>query len=317
MSSFEILAIIVFLNVAATITLWRTAARRPEKLKKKFLDRLWHSKPITPKHQPPPPLEEVLFVRKEAWLQFVSDFEDFANVVNWHQGPWRLQELPESELSKLAEDSPAYGRRYAVFHNQARLGEIEVEPDSRYSTQDPRVLVHIQLNSVRLLTHRTIRDFLVNIALHVSAADPGTVEYFRTHQKIDLALTDVLWEAQEISQFGGMGDYPGYGQIAVELSGLASFYLSVRQSWTATPEAAKWRKEAAHARFVEELKAEKRKARRDKWAARLSWMNTVAAALPDWMFKETRSKRAGLVMRLVGFALIVGFLWAVQAGWLG
>jgi hypothetical protein len=227
MSSFEILAIIVFLNVAATITLWRTAARRPEKLKKKFLDRLWHSKPITPKHQPPPPLEEVLFVRKEAWLQFVSDFEDFANVVNWHQGPWRLQE------------------------------------------------------------------------------------------KIDLALTDVLWEAQEISQFGGMGDYPGYGQIAVELSGLASFYLSVRQSWTATPEAAKWRKEAAHARFVEELKAEKRKARRDKWAARLSWMNTVAAALPDWMFKETRSKRAGLVMRLVGFALIVGLLWAVQAGWLG
>ena len=48
----EILAIIVFLNVAATITLWRTAARRPEKLKKKFLERVWDSEPITPKHEP-------------------------------------------------------------------------------------------------------------------------------------------------------------------------------------------------------------------------------------------------------------------------
>jgi hypothetical protein len=89
-------------------------------------------------------------------------------------------------------------------------------------------------------------------------------------------------------------------------------------AWTATPEAAKWRKEAAeHARFVEGLKQEKRNARREKWAARLAWMNTVAAAFPAWMFKETRSERAGLIIRLASFALIVGFLWAVQAGWLG
>jgi hypothetical protein len=234
--SFQILTIIVLLNAMATITLWRTAARRPDKLRKKFLNRLWHGKPITPKHEPPPPLEQVWTVRKAAWLQFLSDFEDFANVVNWWladplPGPWRLQELPKSELSKLAAVSPAYGRRYAVFHNQARLGEIEIEPNSRYSTQDPRVRVHIQLNSVRLLTHRTIRRFLVDIALHVSDADPGTVEYFQTHQKIDLALTDVLWEAQEISQFGGMGDYPGYGEIAVELSGLATFYIDRRRAW--------------------------------------------------------------------------------------
>jgi len=45
----EIMAlIIVFLNAMATLTLWRTAARRPEKLKKQFLNRLWRSKPITP-----------------------------------------------------------------------------------------------------------------------------------------------------------------------------------------------------------------------------------------------------------------------------
>ena len=87
-------------------------------------------------------------------------------------------------------------------------------------------------------------------------------------------------------------------------------------AWTATPEAA--RKEAAErARFVEKLKQEERQERRDKWAARLSWMNTVAAAFPDWMFKETRSERAGLIIRLTSFALFVGFLYAVQRGWLG
>ena len=76
--------------------------------------------------------------------QFSSDFEDFANVINWHlvdydYAPWRVQELPTFELSKLAAFSPAYGRRYAVFHNQARVGEIELKPDNLYSTETPGV----------------------------------------------------------------------------------------------------------------------------------------------------------------------------------
>jgi hypothetical protein len=38
--SFQILTIVVFLNAIATINLWQKAARRPEKLKKKFRNRL-------------------------------------------------------------------------------------------------------------------------------------------------------------------------------------------------------------------------------------------------------------------------------------
>jgi hypothetical protein len=72
---------VLWVYALATIELWRRAARRPEKLKRKFRNRLWRSKPITPKHEPPPPLKEGLFVR-EAELQFFSDFEDFANVIN-------------------------------------------------------------------------------------------------------------------------------------------------------------------------------------------------------------------------------------------
>ena len=236
--TFEILAIIIFLNVMATIALWRTAARRPERPKKKFLNRLWRSKPIMPKHEPPPPLKEGAWGVGKEELQFFSDFEDFANVVNWwladpnvHQDcPWRLQELPKSELLDLSGDGPTYGRTYAVFHNQVRLGKIEIKPHYEYSTQTPRVMVHIRLDWVRLFALGTIRSFLIDKALHVSEYRSGTVEYVQTNQEIDLALIDILWETQEISDLGGENE-PGYGQIEVELRGLASFYLARRQPW--------------------------------------------------------------------------------------
>jgi hypothetical protein len=41
----EILAGLVFLNMLATISLWQISARKPEKLKKKFLSALLHSDP--------------------------------------------------------------------------------------------------------------------------------------------------------------------------------------------------------------------------------------------------------------------------------
>ena len=97
----ELLTIIVVLNVLATIALWRKAAHRPEKLKKKFLNQLLHSEPVTPKHEPPPALKKDAWGVNEKVLQFFDDFREFANVVNWwladeHVGSaWRLQELLE------------------------------------------------------------------------------------------------------------------------------------------------------------------------------------------------------------------------------
>jgi hypothetical protein len=232
--SFHILTIVVFLNAIGTINLWQTAARRPEKLKKKFRNRLWRSEPIVPKHQPPPPLNEKAYGVHKETLQFFNDFEDFANVVNsWladpdiypNNNPWRLQELPKSELLKLGAGGPTYGRTYAVFHNQVRLGEIEITPHWKYSTDDPRVTVHIELDWVRLLAAGRLRGFLICIAEYVTEYH---LEYLKINQQIDLALIGVLWETQEISQYGFEND-PGYGNIEVELSGLATFYLRRRQ----------------------------------------------------------------------------------------
>jgi hypothetical protein len=231
--SFQILTIIVLLNAAATITLWRTAARRPEKLKKKFRKRLWDSEPIAPKHQPPAPLKEDAWGVDKEDLQFFSDFDDFANVVNWwladkeYGSPWRLQELPEPRLHALAlPDSPSYGRRYTVFHNQAALGEIEIGAySSEYTSQNPRVMTHIRLDWVRALPFGTIRSFLTHIAMYTQYL-PGTLEFLQENQKIDLAMLKVLWETQEISDFGM--NNPGYEQIQMELKGQPKFYLDRR-----------------------------------------------------------------------------------------
>jgi hypothetical protein len=230
--TFEILAVVVFLNVLATIELWRRAARRPEKLKKRFLKRVWESEPITPKHKPPPPLKPDAWGVGKQELQFFDDFKNFANVFNdWqvepyaypHGTPWRLQELPKSELLKLGgPDGPTYGRSYAVFHNQVRLGEIEITPHYDYSTQQPHVRVHVELDFARLLHFGTIRAFLADIATHTTEYHPNTLKSVEINQEIDRAIAFVLWETQEISRYGLE---PGHGQIEVELEGIASHYL--------------------------------------------------------------------------------------------
>src|SRR5215831_4387881 len=131
--SFNFLAVVVLLNVMATIALWRVAARRPERLKKKFISALVRGAPITPRHQPPKAIGEGFdsLVGNDD-RQLFKDFAEFADVVNWWLvetdggSPWRLQEMPDTELKLPPLEDPAFGRRYSIFHNQIRLGTLEV-----------------------------------------------------------------------------------------------------------------------------------------------------------------------------------------------
>jgi hypothetical protein len=226
--------IIVLVNVGLTIELWRRAARRPGKFKKKFLKRLFGSKPITPKHQPPPPLKEG-YARGERVLQFFSDFGHFANVVNWWLadphvgGPWRLQELPEVDmrLDGNFDFGPMYGRSYAIFHNQERLGTLEIHPDLEYSSENPEVITRIQLNLVRIFSFDAIRTFLTDIANHTCDFRPGTKEYFEAQQAIDRAMTEMLWQINQVSRFG-LDSGEDYGEINLRVDGTATFYVERR-----------------------------------------------------------------------------------------
>jgi len=119
-----------------------------------------------------------------------------------------------------------------VFHNQVRLGEFEVEPRwSAYRTKKTRVSAYVKINWVRLLHFGRIRSFLTDIALHVTEYQPGTLEYLQTNQEIDRAVMALLWDTQEISMFEFEFDHqPDYGEIKVQLDGMANYYLERRQA---------------------------------------------------------------------------------------
>lgn len=233
--SFEVLIALVFLNLAATVMLWREAARKPPKPKKKFISALLHSKPIAPKHELPKIIGEDFpsLVTEEDRL-FFDDFTDFSAVVNWWLaddyvgGPWRLQELPGTELKLDFSDMPDFGRRYAIFHNQISVGTLEVSPSFRYNTEEPNVRTQIELNWIRLFSFDNVQSFLTGIALHVCDPDPSTKEYSQTRQNIDRALTEVLWQIQQISEFGMDGE--DWGELELHLDGSPSWYFVRRQA---------------------------------------------------------------------------------------
>jgi hypothetical protein len=60
------------------------------------------------------------------------------------------------------------------------------------------------------------------------------------NHKVDLAMLDVVWKTQQVSRFGI--EESGWGQISVQFSGIASFYLESSRRWKA------FRDEAAKAK---------------------------------------------------------------------
>jgi hypothetical protein len=258
---FQLLIIIVVINSVATIALWlglrhvaavtgklaeavaaaKKAAEaakdrgdeKPQEPTRELRYQLLFDERITPNNQPPPPLKEGASGVSKNDLQFFHDFRDFADTVNawmtyldtspWWNA-WRLQELPDSKLEPGPFDDddflpPTYGRRYAIFHNQVNLGTLEAS-----GTLYPKVHVVIKLKYVRLLSLSAVQGFLSNISQLV--CDPGDQQETDAQQKIDRAITEVLWHASEIWNKAD-GDY---GQIELRLQGSAEFYFERRQA---------------------------------------------------------------------------------------
>jgi hypothetical protein len=218
-TSFQILTTIVFVNLVATISLWRASARKPTKPKRKLIKQL-HRIPIA--HSPPKAIE-ISSRLDEKDRQFLRDFAGFALVLNrWFDGehvksPFRLQELPDTEIQLGGLPKPIYGWRYAIFYNQARLGTLEIWPEHRYSAEIPNVHTTIRLGGIRLLPFDTVREFLNTLARYVCDGDQDSRNL---QTDIDSTLTGVLWQTQ---QFGASGE--DWGELNLHLDGSAYAYL--------------------------------------------------------------------------------------------
>ena len=135
--------------------------------------------------------------------------------------------FPDTELNLRFSDTPTFGRRYSILPQSGPLGTLEVFPGHPYSAETPNVRTEIELNWVRLLTFNTIGGFLADIALHVCDMQ-DIKEDSKSRATIDYALTRVLWQTQQISEFGMEGE--DYGELELQLNGSAVWYFERKQA---------------------------------------------------------------------------------------
>jgi len=146
------------------------------------------------------------------------------------------ESIEAAGLISYGPSFPDLSRRAADYVDKilrgAKPADLPVEQPTKFDLVINLITataLGLDLPLVRLLAGGTIRSFLIDIAMHVSETGL-TLEWLQTNQQIDLAMIGVLWETQEISEFG-MDDEPSHGEIEVEFGGLASFYLHRREVW--------------------------------------------------------------------------------------
>jgi hypothetical protein len=156
--SYDFLVVLVLVNIAVTISLWRRKTNRPIGLNKKAAKLLWDSNPIIPKHDPPKTAGGD-YASLDEDRRFFADFKEFADVVNWwladefNQSRWRLQDLPDNDrhIGIDFDHGPTLGRSFKLFYNQTDLGRLEISPGYPYTAETPNVNGGIEIHSVRLL----------------------------------------------------------------------------------------------------------------------------------------------------------------------
>ena len=96
---------------------------------------------------------------------FFSDFEMFADALNHRfepNEPWRVQELPNAELT--GREEPDYGRRYEIFYNKYSVGNLQIFAGHPYDSDNQQVGTEIELHYARLLPFAAIKRFVFAIA---------------------------------------------------------------------------------------------------------------------------------------------------------
>jgi hypothetical protein len=208
------------INGLATSYLFHIVKRGP---KRKFRNLLRSGTPITPRHEPPPELGDAWGVT-DADKRFFADFESFADILNNSfarlQDPWRLQELPDAEIRGGGRDSPQHGRRYLVFYNQIRVGNLNIYAHHLYAAHDPTVHTYISLEYARLLPFHQVGGFIMSVAdLTVSDTSDGI-------RKSRVAMHDaMLNQFWQIEYDYDLDARSSGGFLDVSFTGSAAHYL--------------------------------------------------------------------------------------------
>jgi hypothetical protein len=234
--SYEVLVAVVVINALVTLSLWRQMANKVNRvrLNEKGTKALWRCDPIVPRHDPPKAVgADFSSAVRDVDRTFFEDFKEFADVVNWSLAEdeywrFRLQDLPDTVLRlDVPHDMfpPPLGRCFKVYHNQLRVGRVEIGPSHGYATETPLVRTSVRIDLARFLGCRAITDFLRTIASYVTNSNRKSDEGIDAEQCIQVALMGPLWEDY------GHPDYEVRGELNVTFHGSAEWYLARRTAW--------------------------------------------------------------------------------------
>ena len=187
---YEILILLVLINLGFSAYVWRTFRRGP---KRKFLTKLLHGGPITPKHAPSSLQGGSEPFVSDADRRFFSDFEIFADALNHRfepNEPWRVQELPNAELT--GREEPDYGRRYEIFYNRYCVGNLQIFAGHQYDSNNQQVGTEIELHYARLLPFAAIKRFVLAIANFTASGN--SEEGLRVSSALHETMLNELWQ---------------------------------------------------------------------------------------------------------------------------
>jgi hypothetical protein len=241
--TYEVLVIIVVLNVLATFSLWRQVASKSSQrptLNKKAAAALWRGDPIGPMHDPPTVAGgQYSSLAGDDDQRFFADFMDFADVVNWWLADeftasrFRLQDLPDGDLSLNVDFSggPTLGRSFAVYYNQTRVGRLEVSPGNEYKRGVPETYTSVEISWARFFSFAELTEFLNAIAWHVTTGDANNADFRNAQSNINYALIRTLWEDYRVTEFDQAVDRADdFGELTLSLHGTATCYIHRRDA---------------------------------------------------------------------------------------
>jgi hypothetical protein len=192
---------------------------------KKWIDGLRFGNPIEPVH------EKSKGFPKDGWgvfegdHLFFEDFAEFADLMNkWFaEDPWRLQEQANTDWPGMT-DGPSHGRRYSIFYNQHRVGQLAIKASILpvYSHAEPDVMALVEINHARLLPYGQLSGLHGALIHHLTSP-----EVYKEEQRAFLSsMLKAVWGLGR----GGSAPTPlEFTELEFRISGSASTYLRQRE----------------------------------------------------------------------------------------
>ena len=133
---YEVLILLVLVNLGFTSYIWRTVRRGP---KRKFLGKLLNGKPITPNHTPSSLRNGIDCGNSPTEIDHSLRFRDVCRRSKPQVRAKRAMAVASNLTLNSQAARPEYGRRYEIFYNEFSVGNLQIFASHHYGPADLQV----------------------------------------------------------------------------------------------------------------------------------------------------------------------------------